>query len=302
LVKKIFSFVKLRNVNRRNLYYGLYGVAATLFFLWVLFPSEDFADYVENLAARFGGGVTLSIEKATPTPILGLSMKNAVISSGSGMNVEASRLYVRPGYFSLLGKSPTLSFKADVFGGKIKGKVRWEKASKGGMGVDRLTVTDIDLAKFKDQVKGFMPNVGISGIINADGGYTSEGRGNGMINLSIKNLVIKPAEPLFSITTLNFNDVTAGLEIKNRKVEIDHCVIEGKEIDGSMKGSVFLREPFERSSLRLTGTLKPEKTFLAQLGQTMPIEAVMGNAANEDGDIPFTVSGTVSTPRYSLSK
>lgn len=296
------KFEKLKNINQRNLYYCLYSFVAGLFFLWVLFPADDFADYLETTASRFGSGMTIQIESARPSLTLGLVMKGVVISKGESMNIDAGYLYVRPGYFSLLGKTPAVSFKAEVFGGSVKGKIRWDKSPKGGTGAEKLTLVDIDLAKFKDQVKGFMPNVAIQGILNADGGYSPEGRGNGLLNLSIKNLVIQPAEPLFTITTLNFSDVTASMDIKNRKMEIENCVIEGKEIDGSMKGSVFMREPFDRSTLRLTGTLKPEKTLLDQLSQTMPIEAVVGNAMNEEGEIPFTVSGMISDPRYSLSK
>lgn len=296
------KFEKLKNINRRNFFYALYGFVAGLFFLWAFFPTDDFADYLETVVARFGNGMSMEIESARPSLTLGLVMKGVVISKGESMHIESEYLHIRPGYFSLLGKTPAISFKAEVFGGTVKGKMRWDKSPKGGTGVEKLTLIDIDLAKFKDQVRGFMPNVAIQGMLNADGGYSPEGRGNGLVNLSIKNLIIQPAEPLFTITTLNFNDVTASMDIKNRKMEIENCVIEGKEIDGSMKGSVFLREPFDRSTVRLTGTLKPEKTLLDQLSQTMPIEAVVGNAMNEDGEIPFTVSGMVSDPRYSLSK
>lgn len=292
---------KLKTGNRRNLYYGLYGLAATLFFLWVLFPSDDFADYLETLAAGSANGMTMEIGKARPSLTLGIAMKDVVFKKGAGMNVIMADLYVRPGYFSLLGKNPSMTFKAQVFGGRAKGKLRWDKTSKGGTGVEKLTLTDIDLAQLKDQIKDVMPRTGLAGILNADGGYSPEGRGNGLVNFSIKNLMIKPAEPLFTISELNFTDVTASMDIKNRKMEIDQCVIEGKEIDGSMKGSITLGQPFDRSMLRLSGTLKPEKALIDQLSQAMPIQAVMGSAMNESGEIPFTVSGPISDPRYSFN-
>lgn len=293
--------LKLKNVNRRNLYYGLYGFVAGLFFLWVLFPSDDFADYIETLAAGSANGMIVEVGKARPSLTFGIAMKDVVLKKGEGMNVTMDELYVRPGYFSLLGKNPSVSFRTQVFGGRIKGKIRWDKAAKGDIGVEKLTLTDIDLARMKEQVKDFLPRTGVAGILNADGGYSPEGRGNGLVNFSIKNLMIKPAEPLFTIEALNFSDVTASMEIKNRKMELDQCVIEGKEIDGTMKGSIALGRPFDRSVLRLAGTLKPEKALMDKLSQAMPVQAMMGSAMNESGEIPFTVSGPVGDPRYSLN-
>lgn len=294
-------FEKLRTMERRKLYYGLYGFAAGLFFLWALFPSDYFADYLEGLAAKHGDGLVVTIETAHPTLSLGLAMKGVVVSRNGIMNIEADYLKVRPGYFSLLGKKPAVSFSSEVFGGKIKGKIRWDMTRRGAVGVEKLSMADIDLAVFKDQVKGFMPKIAVTGILNADGGYSPEGRGNGLLNLNIRNLTIQPAEPFFTLKQLTFNDVSLSMDILSTKLGIEKCVIEGNEIDGTMTGSISLSDHFDRSLLRLTGTLKPEKSLMDKLSQTMPIQALVGNAMGPDGRIPFQVEGPVSEPRYSFN-
>ncbi len=293
---------KLNTIMGRRQAYVFYAMACALFFLWALFPSEDFADFLETLAARHADGMTVTIEKARPTLTLGLSLKGVVATRQPVMAVNAPSVKLRPAYLSLFGQSPAVSFSAEVFGGNVKGTVRLDRSSKGGVGVEKMVLEEIDLSLFRQQVTGFMPNVGLEGMLNAEGGYSPEGRGNGLLNLNIKNLVVQPAEPLFSVKSLTFTDVTAAINIKSRRLDIENCVIDGREIDGTMKGSVLLREPLESSNLRLTGSLKPEKTLLEELGKTMPIEAVVGGSMNEDGEIPFSVSGTAASPSYSLNQ
>lgn len=292
---------KMGNIMGRRQAYALYVVACVLFFLWALFPSEDFADYLETLVARHGGGITVTIEKARPTLTLGLSLKGVVVTRPRVMAVEAASVKLRPGYVSLLSKTPAVSFSAEVFGGKAKGKVRLDRSAGGGIGVEEMVLADIDLALFRSQVQGFMPGVGLKGILNAEGGYSPEGRGNGRLSLNIKNLMIQPTEPLFSVESLTFNDLTASMDIKSRKLALENCVIEGNEIDGTVKGSVFIREPFETSSLHLTGSLKLEKSLLEKLGKTMPIDMVLGGSSNGEGEIPFKISGMIGSPSYSLN-
>ena len=284
------------------MYYGLYGAVCLLFFLWVLFPADYFADYLENMAARQGGGLSMEIGRARPSLPFGITMTDVYVNMGEQTRLKADYLKVSPGLFSLLGKSPAISFSSGIFGGKVKGKVRWLSSARGALAVEKLSVEDADLAMVKQQAPGILPNYSIKGVLSADGHYTPEGRGNGKINVNIKELMFETKQPIFTINNLNFNDISVNMDIKNRKCEIEQCVIEGNEIDGAMKGSVLIREPLERSTLKLTGTLKPEKAFLDQLRKTMPVEAVVGNQMNDQGEIPFNVSGMLGAPSYTLSR
>lgn len=287
-------------LRNKKIFYTLYALGSFLFFLWYLFPSDFFADYLESIIRQYGNGVKATIQEATPTLGLSLSLNGVVCEIPSGPTLKAESFVINPSLFSLMGKNPKLSFKLDGFGGRISGHVMVPERNIKKMAVDGIKVSDLDLSQLKDILSGYIPGYAIRGKLDAKGHYTQEGRGNGEMMLKVKDLVVEPEKPFFTIKSLSFSDVMADFEIKSKKIQIRQCEADGKEVNGSVSGSVFLRSPLTRSTLRLSGTLRPEKEFMDTLGASVPVEALLGNKMKDDGEIPFRLSGVANSPRFSL--
>lgn len=287
-------------LRNKKIFYTLYALGSFLFFLWYLFPSDFFADYLENMIRQHGNGVKVTIQEAKPTLGLSLSLNDVVCEIPSGPTLEAESFIINPGLFSLLGNNPEVSFKVDGFGGRISGHIMLPEKNPNKMTVDDIKISNLDLFTFKDLLSSYIPGYTVRGRLDAQGHYTQEGRGNGELMFKVKDLVVEPEKPFFTIKNLTFSEVRADFEIKSRKIQIRQCEADGKEVNGTVSGSVFMRKPMDRSTLRLSGTLRPEKEFLDTLGASMPVEALLGNKMNDAGEIGFRLSGVARSPRFSL--
>ncbi|MBU1170454.1 MAG: type II secretion system protein GspN [Proteobacteria bacterium] len=287
-------------LNKKNTFYALYAMGAFLFFLWFLFPSDFFADYLETLIQQQGQGVVVTIKEARPSLPFALSLKGVEGEIPGGPMLKAESLRISPGLISLFGVNPKVSFSSRIFGGKVSGTVTFPEKNPKKPSVESIRISGLDLFELKDILTDYLPGYTLKGELDATGDYSSDGRGNGALNLLVKDLVVAAEKPFFTIKDLTFPEISVEMEIKSKKVQIERCVIDGKEVDGTLSGSVFIRNPFDRSTLRLSGTLKPEKTFMEKLGANVPIEALIGKKMNADGEIPFSISGVASAPRYSL--
>lgn len=283
--------------RNKKIFYSLYTLGAFLFFLWYLFPSDYFADFIESQIRKYGNGLEVTIKDAKPSLPLSLSLKGVVctIPDGPAVKMEAFKI---GGLLSMLSNNPDLSFTLDGFGGRVSGHVLIPENNTSKASVDDIQISRVDLSQFKDILNAYYPGYSIKGTLDAQGHYTPEGRGNGELKFKVKDLSVELEKPFFTIKSLSFSDITADMEIKSKKVEIRQCEVDGKEVNGNITGSIFVREPLNRSTLRLSGTLRPEKDFLDMLGASVPVEALIGDKMNQDGEIPFSLSGVVGRPRF----
>lgn len=286
--------------SKKNTFYALYAMGAFAFFLWFLFPSDFFADYLEALIGREAGGAVVTIRDARPGLTLGLSLKDVECQIPDGPLVRAEKLKVRPGLMSLFRGDPEIAFSMKSYGGRISGQLVIPEKNPDKMSVETFTVSGLDLFALKDVLGSYIPGYTIRGSLDASGSYSPEGRGNGTLSLAAQDLFVEPERPFFTVSNLTFPSVTAEVELKSKKIQIQRCVVDGQEVDGNMTGSIFIRTPLDRSSLRLSGTVKPDKGFMEKMGASMPIDALIGKKMNADGEIPFSISGVINSPRYSL--
>jgi type II secretion system protein N len=287
--------------SRKNVFYALYTLGAFVFFLWFLFPADFFADYLEAMIARQNRDLTVTIGQARPALPFALSLRDVACTvKAEDITVTADALKVKPGLISLIRGNPEIAFTMKGFGGKISGRIVIPERNPEKMSVENVTVSGLNLETLEDIVSARFPGFTIRGTLDARGSYSPEGRGNGVLSVSLTDLRVTPDKPFFTISSLTFPEVTADVELKSKKVQIQTAVVDGHEVDGTLTGSIFIRTPLDRSTLRLSGTVRPDPAFMKKLGESVPIEALIGKKINADGDIPFSISGVVSAPRYAL--
>lgn len=281
-------------INKTTLLYTLYAVIVTLFFVWYLFPSEYFAQYIERSIASYGKDVSVEIEGANPSLPTGVKLTGLKVTTPLVSSVPVDYIKVRVGVFSLIKFDPVIYFSAGIFGGTIKGSVKIPKSDTRNLSVDDISIKGIDTALCARFVEAYIPGYTITGTIDADGSYEAKGRQRtGTINVRIKQLSVKPEKPFLTLASLSFNEITAQIQVKNKRIHIEECDIDGNEFDGSVKGSVIVKAPVDRSVLRLTGKFKPEKEF----AEKMPLQLVFKKKVKYGDELPFKILGTIKKPR-----
>ncbi len=281
-------------INKTTILYTLYTLLLVLFFVWYLFPSEYFADYLEKRITAYGKGVSVEIEGVRPVFPAGVKLTGLEVTTDFASAVPIDYINVSIGVISLIKFDPAIYFSAGLFGGKIKGSAKIPKRDFKNISVDDISIKGIDTALCSRLFESYIPGYTITGIIDADGSYAVTGRqGRGKINVLINQLSIKPDKPLFTLESLSFDEIAAQVEIKNKRISIEKCDIDGNEFDGSLKGTVIVKRPVDRSILRLSGKFKPEKEF----AEKMPLRLVFKKEVKYGDELPFKISGTIKKPR-----
>lgn len=281
-------------ISRSTILYALYSVFAVMFFVWFLFPSEYFADYIEKSVAAHGRGVRVDVETVRPSFPVGIKMTGVKIKTPVVESVPVDYISASIDIFSLVKLQPVISFSADIFGGTINGKIKIPDRDIKKSSVDAIVVKGIDLSKCSNVFASHLSGLVISGFIDAEGSYVSAGRGHGKIALTVNQLTVQPEKSFLTLKNLSFKEITAQVEIKNKRIQIENCDIDGNEFDGNVKGSVIVKYPYNKSVLRLSGKFRPEKEF----AEKMPLELVFKKKVNAGDEVPFKISGTIRKPRF----
>lgn len=284
-LKKIF--------NKSLVLYTLYTVAVLFFFLWYLFPSDFFADYLEKMVAVNGNGITAEIDTVKPGLPAGVKLTGVTVDLPEIGPVTID--YFRAGIklSSLFRLKPEIGFATGILGGKISGTILVPKGDTANISVEDLIVENIDAGKAAAFIEKKLYGFTVAGQIDGAGHYSAAGRGSGLVTVGIKNLALKREEPLFSIAGLTFNEVRTEVEIKNRRLSLKSFNVDGEEFGGSLSGSILLKQPFEKSVLRLKGKLTVEKEF----ADKVPLDIVFRKKVKPGEELTFRLTGTVNKPR-----
>ncbi len=281
-------------INKSVVLYTLYILITGLFFLWYLFPSEYFADYIEKTIAAKGQGINIQIGTVKPSFPAGLKMTDVKVMVPSiDQPVALDYIKAQAGLVSLVKFAPEVSLSAGLFGGKIKGKITTSKGKTKKFAVTDISVSGIDLGTVSSLAGEKLPGFSLKGRLNGKGEYSSAGRGQGKINANLSELVVKLDVPILTLESLSFSEVKGDVEVKNKRILIDECIISGNEFDGTLKGSVVIKQPFGRTVLRLSGTFSPEKEFT----EKVPLDLLFNKKVKPGVDQKFKITGTVSKPK-----
>lgn len=97
--------------------------------------------------------------------------------------------------------------------------------------------------------------------------------------------------------SFRFESITANATMNNQKIQINECVIKGKQADGRISGSVNLKNPFGKSVLDLTVTVKPHHLLIENLQNIFPVKSFLKTGK---GDITIRLCGDIDQPGFSL--
>ena len=142
----------------------------------------------------------------------------------------------------------------------------------------------------------------ISGVL--DGKFTYRNENESGDNLKAE-LIISDGElelltPVFKLRSVSFSRIAADLVMKNQKLQIKRCIIKGDQMDGSISGTVTLKNSPGQSYLKLSGTIKPNKLFIEKLGKDLPANLLPEKIFGKDG-VRIRVYGTIDKPRFFLN-
>lgn len=278
--------------------YLCYGVAAALFFLYVLFPEPALEAYMNSRLAAVDPSLSMQAQRMRPALPPGLKMSGVTLT-GDGTplaRVDVTRVY--PDLMALLKGTRQVRFQANLADGTITGRADIGSPGPGqrlrveaDLNQIRLDRIDVVQAAERFSLSGFL-----SGRIVHEGS-AAMGLTNGALTMT--ELRIRLKEPFFGIRDLLMNQTDASFSVNDRNLRLDNLAFDGPLLQGQISGSVELRQPLGLSRLNLSGNAKPRPELFAQLPATLPREWVNPRTLATRG-VAFRIRGSIENPDFSM--
>jgi type II secretion system protein N len=246
-------------LNKKALWFTLYGIFITIVFLCLLFPSNLVKNRLEDTVNS--PDFILKMESLGPSLPLGLKLKNITVSSVSPENISFQGnlldLQFRP--WSFFQKHPYLGLSGKAYGGNFDGRVRLISLSKIYPLIEgNLNFKNIDLAKCV-LIKTSMGKE-VTGKISGAWTYISNGEvgknSSGTTVIFLTRGVYPLVEPFLGLNRIEFDRGEIQAQLKNGVLKIEKLQTSGPQINCLLKGEITLADDFRNSQLNLNGTME----------------------------------------------
>jgi type II secretion system protein N len=241
---------------------------------------------------RIHPALQMTVAEAKLTFPPGLRLQGVSFHHGGERLLVAEKAAVVPRLKSLLGDRKVYAFRIKTHEGAVTGKAEIDgrvpvavDAVAAGMRLDRIPLVQ----RLSDRR--------IEGILNAKMVYAAgEGQPQALnLDLDIQNMAVVLAAPFFTLDQVRFDAVRVEAVLRDRRLDITRIELSGDQIAGSLSGSAALHADIMQSTVALSGTVMPQRQFLASSGMKTAGPLLAGFKAG--GGIPITISGPLGDLR-----
>lgn len=278
--------------------YGIYAVAAVVFFLYYLFPSEIIGDLLMERISQTQPDLQLTTDRVQPTLFPpGLKLQPVSVAYADMPILKSERLAIVPSLFSLLSNQKEFTFSGPLKSGYLKGHA--ELTMDGKRIQSKITMNletvPLEVMEFLKQ----WPQYQASGEMNAFLDYNSRTGGSGTakvrLDIAPARIVLNP--PVMGLEQLDFSQIQAELTLTPRMLQIRRLEGGGNQLESRLSGSILFRQPLENSRLTLSCTVKPQPAFAAEHKNDM-LGGLLASSAAQKRGLVFRISGTIGNPQY----
>jgi type II secretion system protein N len=134
-----------------------------------------------------------------------------------------------------------------------------------------------------------------------DGSVTYNGKtdllieGSGEANLRLSDGRLELLQPILSLDSIDFKQVSIKLALRNRKINLTQVALEGPSMRGTLSGIISLQKDIGESRLDLKGTIEPFSDFFKSLPGTRDMVKLFQRRLKR-GTLTFTIRGTLTEP------
>jgi len=266
--------------TKRWIIYTIYCILVTFLFLYLCFPSDNAAGYIQSTFLGNNPDVVFSFDSATPCVPPGLRLNNVEIGLRSAPDVvfRAGALKIRPVLAKFLTGKVSLIMNTDAYGGKMHTDIHFANrfSTEGPVSIHNgFSAINLGQCPALHAAAGRRIGGILSGTFSYDVRSDRITGGTGSAHFSLLDGSVQLLKDIFSLSQMDFNTMETDLTLKNRTLTITRMEIAGNEFSGSFSGRIFLKEEISRSRLSIKGTIR--------------IHAI-------NRDISTTLNGTIANP------
>ncbi len=277
--------------------YGVFAVAAFLFFIYQTFPYDQATEYLLSQTARRFPGLEIKIGRTRPYLFSGLSMDRVTVSAKAEENkvkwVQLDRLKARLSLLSLIKGGMGTAFSADLYGGSVNGN--FHRGKNGDLSIhariDKLSIQRYLPLKtlYEVQAKGK-----VSGEIDLEIPEGQLGKSDGSISFLGDGLGANNVQGFgFPLPEIKTQGAEGALSVAKGKGTLEEFLVQSEDFEITADGNIFLHDQLPMSSLKVNGRIKLQGAFEEQYGPLM----TMFKKKDPEGYYNVSLMGILSKPR-----
>lgn len=285
--------------TRKWVFYSIYILVITVFFLFYLFPSEAAKQYLTAYFKQAKPGYDLKMNQIRPVLPMSIRFENVDLAQRDTLLFSLDRIKLTPNPASLLGSKSTFYFQGYAYDGMIKGKFDIIKIDQNNTVTADAVFSDLHLTEMS-LVRG-LAKTDIFGKLNGRLIYAFKETGSETVNarFHISDFKVDLIQSFLNIRSIMFNQIEIDFQIVKENVIIRRCTLKGPQMDGELSGSILFKNPAETSVLNIAGRIKPHHLLLAEIGKEFQALLFSKTKGIESG-IKFKISGTPNKPGFYL--
>jgi len=292
--------MKQRMKKTRNiLLYTVYGIALALGLLHFRFPAEAYMEYLQDRVRQVDSRFNASAESVRPLLPLGLrfvSPRIAMEDRSDAALFKARSLLVTRRIGGWLKGRNVYDFDARAYGGGITGNADLRENDvraplSAVVRLDNINLLDHEYL----QVIARQPVSGrLAGTLAFHGVRDRWIEGEGKADLRILNGRVALKNPVWRFDAIHIDEANVVMALKERRLLIERVAFRGKEVEGSMTGTIQLKDVLRESRLNLRGTVRPLPSLSKMLGGLLGRS--LSSKLKLNTGVSFVIHGTIDEP------
>jgi type II secretion system protein N len=210
-------------------------------------------------------------------------------------------LLIKPALMDFIKGKSKYVFDCLAYGGEIKGFVHLTNNGKEAPEAPFATSFELKNIRINDyeylstligrKVKGLL-----GGVVTYNGQWNLLINGIGEANLRISDGSVELLQPVFSLESVAFDDIWIRMVLEKKKIKLTRVDMDGKEIKGTLSGTIALKNKFSESRLVLRGNIEPLAGFFKNDEGSADILKLFKRRLKR-GKLSFIIRGTPADPK-----
>lgn len=296
---KLWKLRLVMNKKKKIFLYATYIAVITCILLYYLFPSDMIKNTLAYKISQANPDFSVVIGEATPSLPPGLKLQDVTIKRFDNTIFNINAITIKPALLSFFKPETIYAFAGrtgnGVFDGTavIPSKIS-DNRSRINISLNEIQILEIpglqDFSKYR--TAGLL-----SGQMAFDKGQKP--LVNAHANLNLTNTVLTFPDPVFGLDNLSFQYIDGEIMLNGRRMDVKKCTFNGNQVDGMIAGTIILKNPFEKSTLQLNGSIQPHSKFFAGLGGGIA-GMLLPQIKSAKNGLKFKIRGTLEDPKLSF--